>query len=284
MGQELAVRQEIFENQEVQIIELEGEEWFTAKDIGQALGLEEPRIAVMKILKRNRDEFEGLTSVTKMVTQGKKNLTPHRLTVFNAQGAYLLAILARTPKSKALRRWLAQFMAHDLDRLRQRVAALHLQHQQALTTIQRLEQRELAQAAYPVEPGGLHQEALIFDLQHRLQLAQDLIVGLTERLRRRQPKQLPPPPALDFDPKDLVLVPAHYLQKFRHLAGPGNFAEANRLVLAILEAQSAWEMLVRQFDKLGFLSGKAEITLHYDPECLISTRMCLKKEAAPAKD
>ena len=119
------VRQVAFEDLALTVLEQNGEEWFTAQDIGQALGLEEPRIAAMKIFNRHRDEFEGLHRVTKLVTWLKSGQKiPHRLTVFNPQGAYLLAILARTPKSKALRRWLAKFMAQDLTRFREGVQQL----------------------------------------------------------------------------------------------------------------------------------------------------------------
>ena len=128
MEQTQAVRQEAFEDLQLQIIEQNGQGWFSAEDIGKALGLEEPRIAVIKIFNRNREEFEGLYRVTSLVTWLKSGgKIPHKFTTFNPQGAYLLAILARTPKSKALRRFLAKFMAHDLLRLKEHVGELEAQ-------------------------------------------------------------------------------------------------------------------------------------------------------------
>ena len=123
-----AVRQEVFEDLELKVIEQEGEEWFSAEDIGKALGYEQPRLYVMKLFNRNRDEFDGLYRVVNLGTWLKSGLKlPYRFNTFNPQGAYLLAILARTPKSKALRRWLAKFMAHDLESLRAHVKNLENQ-------------------------------------------------------------------------------------------------------------------------------------------------------------
>ena len=130
MSQEQAVRQEAFEDLQLQIIEQDGEEWFKAEDIGKALGLADPRPSVIRIFNRNRDEFEGLYRVVSLTTWLKTGgQRPYRSTTFNPQGAYLLAILARTPKSKALRRFLAKFMAHDLLRLKEGVAQLEAQHE-----------------------------------------------------------------------------------------------------------------------------------------------------------
>ena len=125
------IRQEEFDGLQLKIFEQDGEEWFSAADIGNALGLVDPRPSVIRILNRNRDEFEGLYRVVSLTTWLKTGgQRPYRATTFNPQGAYLLAILARTPKSKALRRWLAKFMAQDLDRLRELVAQLEERHTQ----------------------------------------------------------------------------------------------------------------------------------------------------------
>lgn len=133
------VRQEAFEDLQLQIIEENGEEWFSAEGIGTALGLEGPRKAVIKIFNRHREEFDGLYRVPKLGTTLKSgHFLPRRLTVFNPQGAYLLAILARTPKSKALRRWLAKFMAHDLHTLKEHLAQCEAQHQADQEKIQHL--------------------------------------------------------------------------------------------------------------------------------------------------
>lgn len=124
------IRQEAFEDMQLQVFEQNGEEWFSAEDIGKALGLADPRPSAIRIFNRNREEFEGLYRVVSLTTwlkSGRK--LPYRFTTFNPQGAYLLAILARTEKSKALRRWLAKFMAHDLNRLKEHVGELETRHQ-----------------------------------------------------------------------------------------------------------------------------------------------------------
>ena len=53
------IRQEAFDDMQLAVIEHEGEEWFSAKDIGQALGFSEPRKSIINILNKNRGEFEG---------------------------------------------------------------------------------------------------------------------------------------------------------------------------------------------------------------------------------
>lgn len=124
------IRQEVFEDMQLAVIGHEGEEWFKAEDIGKALGLADPRPSVIRIFNRNRDEFEGFYRVVSLTTWLKTGgQRPYRSTTFNPQGAYLLAILARTEKSKALRRWLAKFMAHDLNRLKEHVGELETRHQ-----------------------------------------------------------------------------------------------------------------------------------------------------------
>ncbi len=135
-------RQEVFEDLELRVIEEAGEEWFSAEDIGKALGMEDPRKSINKLFNRNRDEFEGLYRVVNLTTWLKSGAKlPYRFTTFNPQGAYLLAILARTPKSKALRRWLAKFMAHDLDKLRNHVQALEAERHQQTLHLQNLQKK-----------------------------------------------------------------------------------------------------------------------------------------------
>jgi prophage antirepressor-like protein len=139
MNQEVVVRQEAFDDLQLSIIEQEGEEWFSAEDIGKALGMAEPRKTIVNLFNRNRDEFEGLYRVINLMTWMKsQRKLPRRLTMFNPQGAYLLAILARTPKSKALRRWLAKFMTQDIHRLKDHVMELEKRHQNDRAKIGRL--------------------------------------------------------------------------------------------------------------------------------------------------
>jgi len=77
------IRQEEFEGTQLAVIEHRGEEWFTAEDIGKALGFKEERgKAINKISSRNQDEFEELSTVARLTAvdgtsgEGPKGLTP----------------------------------------------------------------------------------------------------------------------------------------------------------------------------------------------------------------
>jgi len=123
--QDKEIRQEVFEGQEISVLELDGEECFLAGDIGVALGLEQPRKQVLNIFNRHREEFAGFHRVTKLVTRHKDQISRTlKYTVFNPEGVVLLTLLARTPKSTALRRWVSKFLARDMEKLRSHVHAL----------------------------------------------------------------------------------------------------------------------------------------------------------------
>jgi prophage antirepressor-like protein len=78
------IRQEAFEDMQLAVIEHEGEEWFSAEDIGEALGFSDPRPSIIRIFNRNKKEFEGLSTVVTMTTIKKAGGTrPYRITIFN---------------------------------------------------------------------------------------------------------------------------------------------------------------------------------------------------------
>jgi prophage antirepressor-like protein len=195
MEQTQVVRQEAFGDLQLQILEQDGEEWFSAEDIGKALGMAEPRPSVIRLFNRNREEFEGLYRVVSLTTWLKTGgQRPYRFTTFNPQGAYLLAILARTEKSKALRRWLAKFMAHDLDRLRTQVTEM---------------------------------QSVILDLAANECIARDKIGNLTRELKRAR-KLASPPRALPVPPSLPLPAITHSVQvDFKELQNLFDFAKAH---------------------------------------------------------
>jgi len=139
---ELTEKKVQFEDLELRVIEESGEEWFTAEDIGKALGLTEPRIAVMKIFKRHREEFEGLHRVTKMVTRHKDGISRTlKYTVFNAEGVYLLTLHCHTPRGKKLRLWVSRFLAHDLERLRAHLQEMDERQRHQVQRLRALEKK-----------------------------------------------------------------------------------------------------------------------------------------------
>ncbi len=94
-----------FHGQEVPVFEVNGELYLTGEDLGNMLGLVEPRIAVRKIFDRHREELSPHTCVTKLVSQVDHQQRYMRL--YSEEGCYLIAMFARTETAKEVRRWLA---------------------------------------------------------------------------------------------------------------------------------------------------------------------------------
>ena len=92
-----------FQDLSVRLYEDRGRIWITAEDIGKCLQFTKPRIGVYKIYKRQKEEIDPFSTVTKLVTvDGKIRKTR----VYTEQGAYLIALFARTEKAKEVRQWL----------------------------------------------------------------------------------------------------------------------------------------------------------------------------------
>ncbi|MFN7400366.1 MAG: Bro-N domain-containing protein [Sandaracinobacter sp.] len=76
--------------------------WMTGPQIAQALGFRDPSDAAKKIYQRSKSEFDDSTTlVLEMPTAGG----PQLVRMFNARGAALIAMKARTPRGEAFRRW-----------------------------------------------------------------------------------------------------------------------------------------------------------------------------------
>lgn len=90
-----------FEKVPVEFIEKDGELYVTAEAVGRALGYSEPRIAVMKIIERKSDEFEGLTGVTKLVTPGGMQ----DVTVLSRDAVNLVGFFSKQPMAKKFRKF-----------------------------------------------------------------------------------------------------------------------------------------------------------------------------------
>jgi prophage antirepressor-like protein len=98
-----------FEEVVLQVIRLNGNEadlYFTGEQIGQALGLEEPRIAINKIFQRHQDELEEHSSVTNLVTEAG----PRETRVYSEEGAYLITFFSKSPQAKEFRKWVARLL------------------------------------------------------------------------------------------------------------------------------------------------------------------------------
>lgn len=92
-----------FENTELSIIDRDGLPWVTSSDLSEALGYASTE-QVGRLFRRNSDEFNSEMSQTvKLTGRGQVAPTQHRL--FSPRGAHLIAMLAKTPKAKAFRKW-----------------------------------------------------------------------------------------------------------------------------------------------------------------------------------
>lgn len=78
--------------------------WITAEDIGRCLNFTNPRKGVHKVYERRKDEIEPFSGVVKLTTP-EGGIQETR--VYTEQGAYLIAMFARTDRAKEVRRWLA---------------------------------------------------------------------------------------------------------------------------------------------------------------------------------
>lgn len=127
----------IFEDAELAVIHRNGERWLTARDIAAALGYADGR-KVIKIYDRSADEFsEAMTCIVKLTVQSGQTEHPYGdlraqtgdagadlrpqteaagptqrrdVRVFSLRGAHLIAMLARTDRAKAFRRWVLDLL------------------------------------------------------------------------------------------------------------------------------------------------------------------------------
>lgn len=109
-----------FENQDIELITVDGQLMMTAAQIGAALGGTDGQNVrpsdrqnvgacdVAKIYRRNADEFTP--EMTRIIKQGRT-----RVRVFNREGAWLIGMFARTPKAAAFRKWVITALAEHVD-------------------------------------------------------------------------------------------------------------------------------------------------------------------------
>ncbi|WP_134166275.1 BRO family protein [Paraburkholderia caballeronis] len=99
----------MFQNQSIRLIEQDGKQWASAADIARALGYSRPD-AVTRIYDKHRIEFtESMTALVMVETADPQNggllLNKTMARVFSLRGAHLIAMFARTDKAQVFRRW-----------------------------------------------------------------------------------------------------------------------------------------------------------------------------------
>ncbi|PLD14502.1 hypothetical protein B6I48_09855 [Klebsiella pneumoniae] len=99
-----------FHNTNFAYMEMGGQVWLTAAEVGQALEYADDK-AVQRIYSRHADEFTAqMTGVVKLTTPSGKQESR----VFSLRGAHLVAMFARTPKAKELRRWVLDILDREV--------------------------------------------------------------------------------------------------------------------------------------------------------------------------
>jgi prophage antirepressor-like protein len=90
----------------LQVIEKNGEYWFIANQISQAVGHINYRASVNNILNRNLDDFKDLYLHTQIVYAGQNR----EVILLNEEGIYLFCMLSKTEKATQFRRAVAKFL------------------------------------------------------------------------------------------------------------------------------------------------------------------------------
>jgi len=114
-----------FEGVDLTIIDHKGRPWLATAELARALGYATAD-AVSKIYRRNADEFLPDMVQTVKLTVWKRNKGLHaeeakagadgdlqsETRIFSPRGCYLIAMLARTERAKAFRRWVLDVLDH----------------------------------------------------------------------------------------------------------------------------------------------------------------------------
>ena len=88
-----------FEGQSVRIIERDGEPWFVASDIGQALGLVNVRDLVWKLDEDQKSTYDGV-GINDAIGRSRSDTS-----IINESGLYELIFRSTKPEAKRFRKW-----------------------------------------------------------------------------------------------------------------------------------------------------------------------------------
>ena len=98
----------LFQDQSIRLIEQDGRQWASAADIARALGYANAD-KVTRIYDRHRVEFsDSMTLLTMVRDLNAQSGCPGQMRtarVFSLRGAHLIAMFARTAKAQEFRRW-----------------------------------------------------------------------------------------------------------------------------------------------------------------------------------
>ncbi|WP_447871986.1 P22AR C-terminal domain-containing protein [Serratia fonticola] len=99
-----------FHNTTFAHMEIGGQIWLTASEIGQALEYADDK-AIHRLFRKHADEFtNNMTGVVKVTTPGGMQ----DVRMFSLRGSHLIGMFARTPKAKEFRRWVLDILDREV--------------------------------------------------------------------------------------------------------------------------------------------------------------------------
>lgn len=103
----------MFQNQPIRLIEKDGKKWASAADIARALGYANAD-KVTRLFDRHKAEFtSSMTCIVETPTLGVSGNLTTRARVFSLRGTHLIAMFARTDKAQAFRRWVLDVLEQN---------------------------------------------------------------------------------------------------------------------------------------------------------------------------
>lgn len=100
----------MFQNQTIRLIDKDGKKWASAADIARALGYARAD-KVTRIYDRHKAEFSAsMTQIVETPTLGASGNLVTQTRVFSLRGAHLIGMFARTSRAQEFRRWLLDIL------------------------------------------------------------------------------------------------------------------------------------------------------------------------------
>lgn len=100
----------MFQNQTIRLIDKDGKKWASAADIARALGYARAD-KVTRIYDRHKAEFSAsMTQIVETPTLGGSGNLVTQTRVFSLRGAHLIGMFARTSRAQEFRRWVLDIL------------------------------------------------------------------------------------------------------------------------------------------------------------------------------
>ena len=104
-----------FNNQNIEIINRNGQLYLSGAQIGKALEYDNPTKAVGNIYRNHQEEFTDDMSMTLDLRVIGKRDRNYLSRVYNREGAWLIGMFARTPKAAEFRKWVLKVLGAVAD-------------------------------------------------------------------------------------------------------------------------------------------------------------------------